>query len=319
MPIQFRNHPSKYLRFCRELLNGSIIRKRYRIFIIGNEGVGKNTLVSHLSDHIVNIPMDKEDIGTIFSKYSFLRLAYWKSNDIDFILWKLKGAQSTSPNLDIFMKTEQPASYFIVLNLSNPISYQDITRLLNSIQVQSTPQCVFFIGTHIDTLEKTEGNNLNDKLKSISRSLSGIIRSWSLNSISPRNINIIYPSNGLTFWKIDYTLKNEIELLKLRLLELGMKEATPLIMPLSYATLFGIVLQSKQLGETTNIAFSWDQFCTWGKDTGLKGDHFRDAASYFKLLGELVYFDSYDSIDEEYFIAHPIVSVIIRHHFWYIF
>ena len=309
VPVPFQTHPARYLRFCRQLLYGSVVRRRFRIFIIGEEGSGKSTLVSSLSDHIVNIPISDDDdgIGLISSKFSFLNLAYWKENDIDFILWKLKGTHSQSPNLDIFMQTNQSAAYFIVLDLSLPPVFEQITKLLNSIQIQSTPQTVFFIGTHVDNISNSE-SNLDSKLSSISMKLAGMIRSWSLGASQHRNVTIVQPDNGLVFWKLNYSQVNDIIALKQRVLEVGIHKSTSLLMPLTYAKLFGTVLQSKQLGDATTVAFSWDQFTEWGTLCGLIGDNLRDAALYLQLIGELVYFDSATSLDQEYLIAHPIVS-----------
>ena len=124
IPEPFRKRPVKALRFCRELLYGSTIRKRFRLFIIGEDNVGKTKLVSKLSDHIVNFPIYDEEIAEISKEYSFLNISYWNANDIDFVLWKLRGNQAYSPNLDLFMKSDGPAAYFIVLDLTRPLNFK---------------------------------------------------------------------------------------------------------------------------------------------------------------------------------------------------
>lgn len=297
----------RYQRFLLQLLHGNKARRRFKVFFIGENQSGKNTLLKAISNQVIQIPMKTTSkFSEIFNQYSFLKVAYWNSNNVDFILWNLKG--SLCPNIDIFMESKVSAGYFIIINLLKPLKYDYISKLLNIIQVQHSMQSVFFIGTHIDVLFQDSDNSYEnfDILLKISKELQAIIRSWYLSSKSNYNVEIIYPDNGLSFFPVDYRENRDFNVLKQKLLAIGIRESKSLLIPLGYANLF-YTLQKYQISKYS-IVISWKQFEEWGKMFNIVQDDLRDAAIFFHNSGELVYFDDCNSMEDEYLIAHPIVS-----------
>ena len=315
-------------RYLKQLLLGSIKRRRMKIFVLGNnKKVEKKMLLKKFSK-LIQLPIDDSKKKKTLEKYNCLHLSYWKINKIDFTFWGIKNNSKSSGVFNILLNYHLPAIYFVLFDLRKPLNPNKIINLLGTIQKQGSgkKKFIFFIARNFEKI-KNKTKNVTSLLLDYSNQLKSILISFKI-LLSPSNSMKVISSGEYLFWPILndkeipknqynwYLTSNSVtssiklnenseekklnqleeefhfyfEKMKNRVIEIGEKWSKIFYMPLTYAKLFKTIILHRQTG-LYSIIMPWFQFQSWGKANQLFNDDLHDSAVFLHNWDEVIYFN----------------------------
>ena len=272
IPESFHKEDWEKMReYLSSVSEGSTSWQEVKLLLVGQEGVGKTTLLTalknnkHKADCKVNLSTDGIQISRSIKLTS--------NSNIRFNAWDLGGQEIFYPTHQFFLTSN--SIYLLVFNIVelNEGRMEYWMRLIKTLSQNSKRAPIFIVGTHADHPSLIGNEELQNRLQKVSSlfSTSSFRGLQSIHSVSCKS------GIGIPELKerIENYIANETNIFKSRISE-------------SWCKLYDLISLKRESGVDK---ITWQTYCEWVHDSGVPESELNVCTDFLKDNGCIIHFN----------------------------
>lgn len=283
------------LSYLSQLREGKEKWKRMKLLVIGEENVGKTSLISALTDFNKRKKEVREGVNHSTDGIS---IATWPiSSDLEFSTWDFAGQEVFYPTHQFFLSNR--SIYIIAFNSANLVMTR-IRYWLQQISASVFAPVVFLVGTRKDQIPNEEGNpGFQDEWSYGTAGNSGFLQRIST-QLRQKFFSSYRTIRACVF--VSNNTGDSLNVLTDLLVEHTLKQPTiKNEVPTSYLMLDRLVAKQK----IDSPIVSWKNYTRWVIDAGIELQNALNITEFLHDVGSLIYFNDEASGLNEIVILDP--------------